>query len=311
MEQRPWPYDDNLAWKRGFGAEFDRIARGELASSTETRLKELLRWGGFSSFMTPSALATASDAGVEPVGQVVGLCAGSIMEGYVRTTRPGQGRMRLGKARWRERTGPVTSWTAIRTRALARLTAQAKMLGADAVVEVAATRRFEPFDMGRDVEGLGSGQLQFTGTAVRVRGVRPATPMLTLASAPELWAMLRAGVQPAGIAGGFASVETLLGRGTLSGSVSMANVELEELTRSVYEVRRLAMERLRADARGLGADGLLGIDLKLRQRHSEPGQLRRPALTLDVHVLASAVRRARAAAVAPEPVLALTDGERG
>src|SRR4051812_3534214 len=91
---------------KGWGAEFDRLARGELASSTEARLKELVGgWGGFSSFMTPAALAVGRDAGIEPVGQVVGLSIGAVRQGYMRTTRPGQGRVRLGVARWREHMG--------------------------------------------------------------------------------------------------------------------------------------------------------------------------------------------------------------
>src|SRR3954454_6326116 len=100
------------------GPEFDRIARGDIPSSTEARLKELAGWGGFSSFMTAAEVAVAADADIEPIGQVVGLAAGSIRHGYVRTTRPGQGRRRVGVARWRERTGPVATWTGLRQRAL-------------------------------------------------------------------------------------------------------------------------------------------------------------------------------------------------
>ena len=298
--------------RQGWGAEFDRIARGELASSTEARLKELVRWGGFSSFMTPSGLAAAADAGIEPIGQVVGLSAGTMVTGYVRTTRAGQGRIRLGAARRREHTGPVTSWTAMRTRGLARLTAQAEMLGANAVVGVVAEREFESGEE-KIAEEIATGQVRFTGTAVRVRGLRRvASPMLTLASAQELWAMLRAGVEPAGIAGGFASIETRPSRATVVASVARRttpNVELEDLTRSVYKARRLAMERLVADAKGLRADGLLGVDLQMEG--GEPDGKRIPALMLTVHVVASAVRRTGTATLRPEPVVRLVDGGDG
>jgi uncharacterized protein YbjQ (UPF0145 family) len=299
--------------RQGWGAEFDRIARGELASSTEARLKELVHWGGFSSFMTPSALAASADAGIEPIGQVIGLSAGTIVTGYQRTTRPGQGRHKLGQPRWREHTGPVTSWTAMRRRALARLRSQAEMLGANAVVGVVVEREFESGEE-KIAEEIPTGQLRFTGTAVRVRALRRVTsPMLTLASAQELWAMLRAGVQPAGIAGGFANIETRPSKATVVASVARRratpNVELEDLTRSVYEARRLAMDRLVADARELKADGVLGVDLQLEG--AETDEARIPALTLSVHVFASAVRRTGAAGAGPEPVVALTDGARG
>jgi uncharacterized protein YbjQ (UPF0145 family) len=289
--------------------EFDRIARGGPASSTEARLKELVGWGGFTSFMSPAGLAAAADAGVEPVGQVVGLSVGAIRRGYLRTTRPGQGRVRLGVARRREQTGPQASWSAVRRRALARLEQQAAMLGANAVVGVVAHREVEsPDDGGGD---LPLGHLRFTGTAVRVRSwAATRAPVLTLASPQELWAMLRAGIEPAGIAGAFARVETLPSKSTVVTSLTRRgrtpNVELEDLTESVYEVRRLAIERLVADARALEADGLVGVDMKLEG--ADVARSRLPGLTLSVHVLASAVRRTRSAVVRPEPVLALSDG---
>lgn len=264
---------------QGWGAEFDRIGAGGLASSTESRLEELLGWGGFSSLMTPSALAVAGDAGVEPVGQVVGLSAGVVMPGHRRAG---------------ERKGPANAWTALRRRALERLSRQAALLGADAVVGVEAEREYD--DAERGAEEVPTGQMQFSGTAVRVRGWSSRAPVLTLASAQELWSMLRAGVEPAGIAGGFASVQTPLTR-----AVGRPNMELEELTASVYEVRRLAMERLTADARSLKADGVLGVELDVEHEQR----------AYTVHVLASAVRRTRSAPTGPEPVLALADGGRG
>jgi uncharacterized protein YbjQ (UPF0145 family) len=283
------------------GPEYDRIMGGGLASSTEARLQELVGWGGFSSFMTPAALAVAADAGIEPVGQVVGLSVGRIQQGYIRTTRPGQGRLRVGVARWRERTGPLTTWTGLRQRALARLTQQARIVGAAAVVGIVAERELE------EVDELPAAQVRFSGTAVRVRGwARRTEPVLTLASPQELWAMLRAGLEPVGIAGAFASVETLPSRATMSRRRTTPNVELEDLTESVYEARRLAMERLRADARAIKADGVVGVDLDLEEAHH--GRLR---MTMTVHVLASAVRRVRRAADRPELLLKLSDGARG
>jgi uncharacterized protein YbjQ (UPF0145 family) len=297
------------AWAAG--PEFDRIARGDVPSSTEARLEELLGWGGSSSFMTPGELAVSADAGIDPIGQVVGLSVGSILPGYIRTTRPGQGRRRTGVARWRERTGPVRAWTALRQRALARLTRQARILGANAVVGIAAERTEDRLES-PDEAGAG-GQYAFSGTAVRVRSFgRNAEPVLTLASPQELWAMLRAGLEPAGIAGSFASVATSPSRATVAASLpwrkrTTPNVELEDLTTSVYEARRLAMERLASDARALKADGILGIVIELEDE--EHGSLH---LTRTVHVLASAVRRTqRAPALDPMPLLELSDGARG
>lgn len=298
-----------LGSKRELGSEYDRLARGELASTTEARLKELLRWEGYSSFLSPADLAVARDAEIEPVGQVVGLCAGLVTPGYRRTTRPGQGRARVGTPRWRERTGPVTAWSAMRSRALDRLTQQATLIGANAVVGITTERWLDSED--EPEEGGVAAQTQFSGTAVRVRSLRSREkPVLTLASAQELWAMLRAGVEPVGIAGGFASVETQPSSETIAASVGTPNVELEDLTASVYEVRRLAMQRLVAEARGLRPDGLLGVDLDLEG--IEPRRSRLPRLTLTVHVLATAVRRAgSAAAASPSAVVGLAERTHG
>jgi uncharacterized protein YbjQ (UPF0145 family) len=281
---------------------------GGLASSTADRLAGLRKWGGFTSFLTPRGLGVGADCGIEPIGQVVGLSTALRLEGWVRTTRPGQGRRRPGVPRWRERTGPVRSWDTVRRRALDRLSQQAELLGADAVVGATAARREE--------EGLSDVpviEYVFTGTAVRVRGWRrppDAKPTLTMFSADELWRLLRAGVEPAGIAGAFSSVETWPSLSTFSTGMrrwSGPNVEFPDLTRSVYEARRLAFERLIADAKHLKADGLLGIDM-VHQEHSG-GRL--PALHIAVHLLATAIRRREPATAAPKPVLALGGAPRG
>jgi uncharacterized protein YbjQ (UPF0145 family) len=290
-----------------WGAEFERIRAGGLASSTTDRLSRLRKWGGFSSFLTPRGLAVGAGCGMEPIGQVVGLSSALLLEGWVRTTQPGQGRARPGAPRWRERTGPVRCWTEVRRRALDRLTQQAELLSADAVVAVTARRG--------ETENLGETFIEFvfTGTAVRISGRRrspDAKPVLTMATADEVWRLLRAGIEPAGIAGAFASVETRAGLSTISTATqrwSGPNVEFPDLTKSFYEARRLAFERLIADARDLKADGLLGIDM-VHQEHSG-GRL--PGLHIAVHLLATAIRRTEPVGAEPKPVLALGGAPRG
>jgi uncharacterized protein YbjQ (UPF0145 family) len=300
-----------------------KATNGELAPRTEARLKELVAWGGSTSFLTPRALSVAEDAGVHPVGQVVGLSAGVLLQGYVRTTHAGQGRLRFGVARWRERSGPLKSWTALRKRALHRLVKQAELLGADAVIGVQAAREVEA-----TAEEISQAQVRFVGTAVRIDAWQRRTtpPVLTLASGQELWSMLRAGIEPAGIAGGFARVETLPSAATVVAALSArwrsANVELDDLTKAVYEARRLALERLVSDAGGLKADGLVGVRLELEGVDAPTAtdvptgwcvsaRSRLPALKVTVHVLASAVRRVSSSSLQPERVLSVSDGARG
>lgn len=124
--------------------------------------------------------------------------------------------------------------------------------------------------------------------------------------------MLRAGIEPVGLAGGFASVETLLSRGSsraLGRSGRTPNIELEDLTEAVYETRRLALARLSADAKSLNASGLLGIDLEMDE--PERGRELGEHFVLTAHVLASAVRRVRPVRVGASPIVNLSEAVRG
>jgi len=285
----------------GWGEEFERIRAGGLPTSTETRLGELRSWGGFTSFLTAKDLAVGIECGVRPIGQVIGLSAGRMLLGVIKTTHAGQGRRRAGVARWLERSGPVQSWTEVRRRALARLADQAERLDANAVIGIRAARE----ETG--AEGQRRVVMQFTGTAVQVDRLKRGAgqgPVLTMASTQELWLMLEAGMEPVGIAGAFACVDTYASLPTRASGRwwwRVPNVELQDLTKSVYEVRRLALERLRSDARALHATGLLDIDLVHEQRNS--GDL--PGLEITAHVLASAVRVTSPRPLAVKPTLAM------
>lgn len=288
----------------GPSSEIQALAAGGLANSTEERLRELVRWKGFTSFMSPSAVAVGRDLHLTPIAQVVGASVGHLREGIRRTTQPGQGRARLGRPRWRERTGPIRSWDTVRRRALERLARQAQLLDANAVVELKPQRRIPAWAEGHLIEYV------FTGTAVRVDGLRRqrnAPPLLTLASAQELWRLVKAGVEPVGVAGAFASVQTTVSVSSLRLGLGIGrwapNAELEDLTKSAYEARRLALERLRADARGLDAMGLIGIDMEHQERRGRD----LPGVEITVHLLANALRKQAPSGLEANPILHLRD----
>jgi uncharacterized protein YbjQ (UPF0145 family) len=170
------------------------------------------------------------------------------------------------------------------------LTEQAEILAAHAVVGILATRRSESSDE-ESVEAV----VEFSGSAVQVDGwgKRRGAPVLTLVSTPELALLLRAGVEPVGIAGGFARLEVLptdetIRLSRMRGSLA-PNRELEDLTGSIYEARRLALRRLASDGGRLKATGLIGIDLEV-ERAGDSGH-RLPGVVFTVHVLATAIRR--------------------
>ena len=60
-----------MSWSHPAGrrleSELDRIGRGGLATSTEKRLRELTRWGGFSSFLDAPDFSVGESVGIHPV----------------------------------------------------------------------------------------------------------------------------------------------------------------------------------------------------------------------------------------------------
>lgn len=292
---------------RLWSARDERIFRGGVPNSTEDRLRRLGAWGGSTSFLSTAGTAALSELGMEPVAQVVGASGGHVREGVIRTTQPGRGRRRRGESRILERSGEANSWAQARRRALDRLVAQAKLLKADAVISVRAERR-QSEDLERHLI-----EVIFTGTAVRSRARRkpPDRPTLSLLGAQELLLLSRAGLEAAGIAGGSAHVQVWPGRQTVlttaSGGLS-GNTELEDLTKGVYEARRLAMSRVEAEAKGLDAAGLVGVEMSHDEHPHSDTPSRALTLHVAIHVLGTAVRRRHTGQVSPDLVLGLSGG---
>jgi hypothetical protein len=116
--------------------EEQRLLKGGLPDLAERRLRELVAAGMTSSFFDAQEFAVGAAGGVEAVGQVVGASACRLGVGVVRRTRGPAGRIPIGQPAWRERDGPIKSWTTARQRAMRRLVDQAKLLEADAVLGI-------------------------------------------------------------------------------------------------------------------------------------------------------------------------------
>lgn len=270
---------------------------GGLPFSAEQRLSELRASGATSSFVSVGGEAVGALDGVETIGQVVGASACRLGVGVVRRTRASAGRVPVGTTTWREHEGPVRSWSEARRRALARLSEQARLLAADAVIGLQPT-----YEIGEREPR--TAEVVFIGTAVRLSGAgaHRADPVLSLVSAQEFCLLRRAGVDVVGIAGSCSAVEL----GPLSrlskGGDRMAgtgNYELKQLTRGIYEGRRLAMQRLRDDARKLGASGVIGLNLGESLFDERGGSV--------VHLLGTAIRSGTRRALSPALVLSLAD----
>jgi uncharacterized protein YbjQ (UPF0145 family) len=246
---------------RGFSGQDQRIYAGGLPDLATRRLAELVGSGMTSSFLSASETAVAADYGLEPVGQVVGASSCVLLEGVVRRTRGPQGRLAPGAPVWRERDGPIRSWAAARQRALSRLSQQARTLGGDAVLGLRAEVK----------QHAGTVEVVFTGTVVRDRASTKRTreqPVLGVVSVVDFVKLRDAGVKVVGVVGSSSSVSVEPGAVTLQVFRGQGiNSELSDLTEGVYEARRLALDRLRGDARRLKADGVIGADLAGAMTH--------------------------------------------
>jgi uncharacterized protein YbjQ (UPF0145 family) len=282
--------------------EEQRLLKGGLPDLAERRLQELVAAGMTSSFLDVRGFAMGAAEGIDAVGQVVGASSCRLAVGVVRRTRGPAGRVPLGQPVWREHDGPIQSWTTARRRAMQRLVDQAKLLEADAVL------RIEPRFAVRDVEPRVV-EVVMTGTAVRTGERKPAeavVPVLGTVSVQEYCLLRRVGVELAGIVGSCSSVEVAAGAATRSALAGrwtgVGNVELSDLSKGVYEARRLAVQRLAAEARSLGASGVIGVDLARwladpDSTHSHNG--------ITVHLLGTAMRGHPTARVDVTPLLRL------
>jgi uncharacterized protein YbjQ (UPF0145 family) len=268
--------------------ELEAIAAGGLPSAARRRLEELAGLDAMSSsFLSAAESSLADGLGVVVLGQVVGCCAGSLRLGVVRAVGPGsEARHKPGAARWLERSGIVETWTTARLRAVWRIQEQAAILGADAVVGVRATRRQLEF----------VAEVVLTGTAVRLGRQAPpgARPLVTRASVAELAKLRACGADPVGLVGGCASVAAVPSSATtraLRRRRRRRSRELDEFSFAFGETRRRAVDRVRSEAGGLGARGVIGIDLDDIEAFRGGGGEYHVVL----HLLGTAVRRAPAA----------------
>lgn len=222
--------------------------------------------------------------------------------------------------------------------ALARLSEEAALLGATAVVGVR---------LKRESIGWGSDLLEFSaiGTAIREADVSaastsgassaqaplpsafrasagppstsawPAIPAVCLSdlSGQEFWKLRAAGFRPVGIATGNCTYYTIpswstqnVTRGGFFGMGSWQNVELPDYTQSLYTARELAMSRMEHEAASVGGTGIVGVTLEMdaEPRHVEINNQTRLDMLFHFTTIGTAI--APFAGPAPKPQVALT-----
>lgn len=226
------------------------------------------------STMTPAELLLGRSHGIRPVATVSGTCwfqhGGSWTRGHAEG--------------WR--------------RALARVQAEAREAGANAVVDAQMRRA--------GIGGEDSLDYTLVGTAVRVEGLPPSRdPVVATVPALEFVRLLEAGIVPVGIAVG-AQYEWLYPRGPwIDGPGTWRSQPLTELGAFWESVRRRALADLRQDAARQGG-GVLA--------HAQFGQLLRvegnqsqPTRFLGRHIIVGTVIHARPGDPLPHPVRTVVD----
>ncbi len=242
------------------------VRAGGLPLNAVDRLQKAAKSRFFTSNLTASELLLTHECGFEPKGQVMGSSVYNV--GYQWT--PGA---------WNAASGELEVMTAAhyqaRHLALGRLRQETRLLQADGVVGVRLDiRNFE----------AGGGMLEFIaiGTAVRRANAPPypGEPFLSDLSGADHWTLRESGYKPVGFClgnctwyqvGDWQTQQAQVG-GFFGGS--WQNQELVGYTQALYNARHLAMSRMAAEAKAVGAEGIVGVTLRpeIEERHVEQGE---------------------------------------
>ena len=86
-------------------------------------------------------------------------------------------------------------------------------------------------------------------------------------SGQEFWLVVDKGYLPVGLVLGNCVYSMGAFRGWLATMKGAFRGEVADVTRLMYEARELAISRMQAEADALGADGIIGTDLKIEYIH--------------------------------------------
>ena len=144
--------------------------------------------------------------------------------------------------------------------ALERLEQEARERGANAVVDIQT--RILPI-------GTGAREMLMVGTASHHNALgdpnRPATSELT---GEELWNLTRLGYAPLRLLLGTSVYSLGIGQGIGAWFSSLSRGEVSSVTQLIYEARANALEHIRAEAKQIGADGVIGVKLHIYEMGS-------------------------------------------
>jgi uncharacterized protein YbjQ (UPF0145 family) len=181
--------------------------------------------------------------------------------------------------------------------AIARMTAEADVLGADGIVGVRLAIEFKEF---------GTDLAEFTAVGTAVFAEDRSHPWRDVAGRPftsdlsgqDFWTLLQAGYAPLGLVMGTCVYH--MAHRSLGQALSNAgqNVEIPQFTQALYDARELAMSRMQGEAAQLRAEGVVGMQL-LNLPHRWGGH------TTEFFAIGTAVTPIRADHVITTPTMVL------
>jgi len=263
-----------------------RIEAGGLPVAAEERLRQLASIDGqpglFSSDLSVQEFALLAAFGVQPLTQVMGSSIYNVGWQTVYYNVPTEVSVLSG------------AYNECRRLALGRLLEEAQLAAADAVVGVKIEEGSHDW-AARAIEFIA------VGTAVRLaehmRHPDGGT-VLTDLTGQQFVQLCKVGVRPIGIAAHTsvhyvpASWQTQQATSGGWGGSGWANQELVDFTRGVYAAREKAVGAATNQARALGADGLVGVQISEHARtHAvKRGMYDCEDLEVTFHVMGTAVR---------------------
>jgi uncharacterized protein YbjQ (UPF0145 family) len=263
----------------------DQAIPADLPQHARERLTEMRRRHFFTSDLSVNEFLLVREVGFEPLGLVMGSSIYHIGYQFARWGK----NMEMDKL--------TQALYHARELAMTRMEEEADALGADGVVGVRLTV---------NLHAWGEHVVEFLaiGTAVRHAGEQRwrapnGKPFTSDLSGQDFWTLLRAGYRPIGFVMGNC-VYHIAHQGLVTWlQTSVQNMELPNYTQALYDARELAMERMQAEAEGMGAEGIVGVTVE-ESNHSWGPHV------LEFSAVGTAVAAISQNHTIPSPVLVLT-----
>jgi uncharacterized protein YbjQ (UPF0145 family) len=238
-------------------ASIQELQAGRLPVRAQQRLAMINADHAFTSDLTVDEHHAIRSVGFSPAGQVMGSCVYHIGSQFAWSC--GYGGYGYGDSAYREVDSMSSAMYEARMLAIGRMRQECEGLGGDGVVAVTLT--IQPFPAG----GL---EFQAIGTAVRADGpVRAKTPFMSDLTGQDFAKLMTAGWVPCGLVLGLSVGIRHDDWRTQWQQGSWNNIEVSGPTQVVQGSRKMARQRMRAEAAHMGAAGIVIRTSALRMWH--------------------------------------------